>query len=117
MAYTVKNVARGPRGIHTLTGIHYLDPGQEVSVEMSDGDRDSATSSGYFEISGGDEPDRKAVIRSAINALSDDDDDHWTNDGRPDVHALNDHMPEGSERVTAAERDDAWSAMQAEAEH
>jgi len=40
------------------------------------------------------------------------DDDDYTQAGKPDVDAINDAMPDGSERVTAAERDAIWAAMQ-----
>lgn len=48
--------------------------------------------------------DRKAEIFEAIGGLDREKD--YTKGGKPDVDAINALMPEGSETVTAAERDE-----------
>lgn len=112
MADTVKNIAKGPRGLHATGILKFLDAGEERDLNLSDVERAGALSTGYFEISGGEAPDREQAIRVAIGALDADDEDHWTADGRPDVYAINDMMPADAERVTAAERDAVWAEMQ-----
>lgn len=55
--------------------------------------------------------ERRAAIRAAISKLDMSNDEHTTSSGAPDVHAINTQMPDGSDRVSAAERDEVWSAM------
>lgn len=49
------------------------------------------------------------TLREAILDLDADNPDHWTADGKPDARALADIL---DRKVTAAERDAAWSALQ-----
>lgn len=53
-----------------------------------------------------------ADIAGAIGKLDPDNKDHWTADGKPDANALSDLL---DRRVSAAERDAAWAAMQPDA--
>ena len=53
---------------------------------------------------GGMSEDRKTAILEAIGGLDPERD--YTKGGKPDVDAINALMPEGSETVTAAERDE-----------
>ena len=52
---------------------------------------------------------RASQIDSVIAGL---DKKSFTADGSPSVDAINAAMPEGSEKVTAAERDEAWARVQ-----
>lgn len=56
-----------------------------------------------------DTADRQGQIVEAIGSLSDAD---YTTDGKPKISAIDQTMPEGSEPVTAEERDAAWASMQ-----
>ena len=52
---------------------------------------------------------RVAAIEDAILSVDEQD---FTQTGKPDVDAVNDAMPDGFDRVTAAERDAVWAGMQ-----
>lgn len=54
-------------------------------------------------------PGRSGLIREAIQSLGPDG---FTADGKPKTDAIEAEMPEGSDRVTAAERDAIWAAVQ-----
>lgn len=54
------------------------------------------------------ERDRFNAIAEIIEMLGDDE---FTTSGLPEVAAINDALPDGSEPVTAAERDQVWGAM------
>ncbi|KQI68698.1 hypothetical protein AN189_07275 [Loktanella sp. 3ANDIMAR09] len=56
--------------------------------------------------------DRLGVIVEVISNLDPDED--FTQGGLPDVKAVNAAMPDGSEPVSAAERDVAWSMISAQ---
>ena len=56
-------------------------------------------------------PGRSALILEAIRSLGPDG---FTADGKPKTDAIDAEMPEGSDRVTAAERDGVWAALQEE---
>jgi len=45
---TVTNGARGLRGLHTVNGFVELEPGQALSVELTEAEFESAESTGYF---------------------------------------------------------------------
>ena len=72
-----------------------------------DGDTDDAGA-------GSQQTDRKALLAGAIAALEPDNDDHWTSTGKPEIRALG--AVSGLEGISAAERDAAWAAVQAERE-
>ncbi len=72
-----------------------------------DGDTDDADA-------GAQQADRKALLAGAIAALEPDNDDHWTSTGKPEIRALG--SVSGLEGISAAERDAAWAAVQAERE-
>lgn len=59
---------------------------------------------------------RTEALRRAVEQLDSDDADHWTRDGRPDLNTVNSLLPEGTESFSAAERDDCWARIRAEAE-
>lgn len=46
----VTNIAKGPRGIHTLAGTVYLDPGQTGDYEMADAEALGVMDSPYFTV-------------------------------------------------------------------
>jgi hypothetical protein len=54
-------------------------------------------------------PSRDDIIAGIIEGLPDEG---FTQAGKPDVDAINKALPEGAERVTAAERDLVWDAME-----
>lgn len=54
--------------------------------------------------------ERGDLIRDAIDGLDKDAD--FTKGGKPDVDKINAAMPEGSETVTAVERDAIWASME-----
>lgn len=68
MAYIVRNVAPGPRGIHTPTGIKMLDPGETRTLDLSDAERDGAIGTGHFEIDASEDVSE----RDALKALADE---------------------------------------------
>jgi len=115
MAYTVKNIAPGPRGIHTPTGLKLLEPGEvRDDIDLSEGEYRNALTTGHFEISGGEASKapggRDEAIRETIAALGKDD---FTSAGKPQVDAINTLLGDEFEHVTAAERDAVWDEMQA----
>ena len=119
MEYTVKNVSKGPRGIHSTTGIKLLDPREERDIDLSDAEYRGALSTGYFRITGGPaqeavaafEPsdEREAAIVESIRALGEDE---YTKAGKPEVDAINDLLGDAYKHVTASERDAIWQKMQ-----
>ncbi|QYJ00757.1 hypothetical protein KUV46_15720 [Thalassovita mediterranea] len=56
--------------------------------------------------------ERASIIREAINGLKAETD--FTKQGKPDLEAVNTLMPQGAEKVSGAERDAVWQAMEAE---
>ena len=52
---------------------------------------------------------RSALIREAIQSLGPEG---FTADGKPKTDAIDAEMPDGNDRVTAAERDGVWAALQ-----
>ena len=66
---------------------------------------------GVTEASGAPPPDRGKEIREAISGLSATD---YTQGGKPKTEAIDAEMPEGSEPVSADERDAIWVSMQSE---
>lgn len=44
----ITNVAGGPRGIHTKTGMVLVEPRQTVDVDMADAEKKVALASGWF---------------------------------------------------------------------
>ncbi len=57
--------------------------------------------------------DRMAIIAAAISELDEDNKDHWTHGGKPNIRTL--ASITGS-LVKAKERDDAWDAIQSTGE-
>jgi len=51
--HTVKNIAPGPRGLHSTGGHVLLEKGESRQLEIEDGELKSAKASGHFEISAG----------------------------------------------------------------
>jgi len=50
---TVKNIAKGPRGLHAKSGLVMLEPGEtRTDLDISPAELASAQESGYFEIAG-----------------------------------------------------------------
>jgi len=46
----IRNICKGPRGLHTLNGSVLLDPGQEVETELSEAEHAVAYGTGWFEM-------------------------------------------------------------------
>ncbi|MCK4959717.1 MAG: hypothetical protein KAT00_09950 [Planctomycetes bacterium] len=59
---------------------------------------------------GGDEPPTEAEIIEAIGKLDKDNPEHWTSGGKPQVVTLEGLL---GKQISAADRDAAWSAVQA----
>jgi len=106
MIRTITNIAKGPRGIWTVTGMKYLDPGETREMDVIDSVM-AGLSSDYEVVS---VSTRAADIIAAIGGLSDND---FTAAGKPQVDAINTLMPADSAPVTAPERDAVWASMEA----
>lgn len=46
----IRNISRGPRGLHTVDGSVLLDPGQEIEAELSEAEHQAACGTGWFEM-------------------------------------------------------------------
>lgn len=58
--YTVKNVQPGPRGLWSDGALSYVDPDTTALATLSDGDKDLADKTGYFEIADATDAEKKA---------------------------------------------------------
>lgn len=54
---------------------------------------------------------RADLLRSLAATFPEGSEEHWMRDGRPQVAALNELLPEGAEPFSAAERDAIWSSL------
>ncbi len=46
----IRNISKGPRGLHTVGGTVMLAPGQEIEAEMSDAEHTMAYLTGWFDM-------------------------------------------------------------------
>lgn len=69
MGYLVKNVAPGPRGIHTPTGLRLLEPGEVRTLDLSDAERDGAMGTGNFEITSESEMSERDALKVKADEL------------------------------------------------
>lgn len=49
----ITNIAKGPRGIHTLAGSVVINPGQSIEADLSDAELKGSKETGWFEIGKG----------------------------------------------------------------
>lgn len=68
-----------------------------------------------------DETDIEELAKIAIGELEEGNEDHWTNDNKPDVNAINAILNDGADesaeklKITAAQRDSIWAEIQEQA--
>ena len=62
----IRNIAPGARGLHTTTGTHLLEPGQEIEAEMTPAEHASSHRTGWFDMPAPDEDD--GLDREALKA-------------------------------------------------
>lgn len=74
------------------------------SKQEDNAQRDDAGNAGSPQDEG--DSDRLMILEAAALNLSDED---FMGDGRPHVDKINDHLEEGVEPFTAAERDELWA--------
>lgn len=89
-----------------------VDTSQKASKESKREDnaqRDDNAGSGSPQDEG--DSDRLMILEAAALNLGDDD---FMGDGRPHVDKINDHLEEGVEPFTAAERDELWAQRSGE---
>lgn len=78
----------------------------ENSKQEDNAQHSSASDTGSTENEG--DSDRLMILEAAVLNLKNND---FTGDGRPHVDKINDHLEEGVEPFTAAERDKLWAEL------
>ena len=117
-SFTITNGHFRPKAFKVHGGIDTVAPGETKTLDVKGGLTDEqmaelAADGVVIKVADGDAPDggRDGAIRTAINGLGEDG---YTEGGKPEVQAINAALPEGTDPVTAKERDAVWAAMQEE---
>ena len=87
-------------------GVLNNEPMLKVSKDAAVTETKSATGGGA-----GISEDRAAVLKDAIKGLLAED---YQKDGKPKLGAVNQLLADDAAKMTTAERDEVWAAMQAE---
>jgi hypothetical protein len=67
--HTFLNTTPGMKGVNTIDGLVYVDPGVSAELDVDAAELASAKKAGYFKIDSGDEPDATDLSKNTVAEL------------------------------------------------